>query len=169
MLCWLSAVVTQKVSIFVGSTCDTCINVPQPERAPFFNIPRSLASNKRDILCKTVRVPEETDRCLDLANTCDDFSNTSFSSSLTVCSTTPSSIDYQMCFSNITREMNNTKIHFLYSSTLGCPSTGRKVTSRLYIDSYEIIAQGTRTIIIAENIINQIICFPHIYRFRWNY
>ena len=126
----------------IGSTCPVCIDVPQPDRTPSFNIPRSV-SNKQDILCTVVRAPEERERCLNLTTTCDGFSQTSFVSSLTVCSTTPTTTDYRMCFSSVTKHMNNTKFHFFYSSSPRCPIIDRRVTSRLYIDSYEVIAQGT--------------------------
>ena len=126
----------------IGSTCPVCVDVPQPNSAPSFNVPRS-ASNKQDILCTVVRAPGEG-RCLDLNSTCDGFSQTSFASSLTVCSSNTSTTDYHMCFSSIMGHniLNNTKIHFFYSSSPFCSITTRRVTSRLYIDSYEIIAQG---------------------------
>lgn len=135
----------------IGSTCPVCVDVPQPNRAPSFNIP-STASDKRDILCTVVRTTEEG-KCLNLNATCDGFNETSFASSLTICSSTSSSTDYRMCFSSITEKMNNTKIHFFYSSSPFCPITSRRVTSRLYIDSYEIIAQGTYKHILSKMII----------------
>lgn len=135
---------TKRITQRIGNTCSVCVDVPQPEMAPFFSIRRS-ASNKRDSQCKAVRVPGEEDRCLDLVNNCDGFSETLFVSSLTICSSSSSTTNYQMCFSNVTEEMNNTRIHFFYSLSPPCQisTTGRRVASRLYIDSYEIIAQGT--------------------------
>ena len=140
----LYIVTTKSIEQMIGSTCQVCINVPLPDRTPSFNIPRSV-SNKQDILCTVVRAPEERGRCLNLTTTCDGFNQTIFASSLTVCSTTPSTTDYRMCFSSITKDMNNTKIHFFYSSSPRCTITDRRVTSRLYIDSYELFAQGTVT------------------------
>ena len=134
------AVATNSIELMIGSACPVCVDVPQPTRAPSFNIPRS-ASNKQDILCTILRGPGEG-RCLDLNSTCDGFSNTSFVSSLTICSSNTSTTDYRMCFLSIAGHMNNTKIHFFYSSSPFCSITSRRVTSRLYIDSYEIIAQG---------------------------
>lgn len=133
--------VTRKKHHYVGSTCPVCVSVPQPEKIPFFNIPHSPGSNRRDSLCKSVSA-DETGRCLDLASNCDDFSVSPLSSSVTVCSTTSSSIDYEMCFSNITNKMNGMKIHFFYSTRNVCPTIGTRVTSTLYIDSFEIMAQS---------------------------
>ena len=130
----------------IGSTCPVCVDVPRPNRAPFFNIPRS-ESNKQDILCTAVlRVGEGS--CLNLNSSCHGFSNTSFASSLTICSSNSSALNYRMCFSGITEHINNTKIHFFYSSSPDCPITDRRVTSRLYIGSYEIIAKGIHVAIV---------------------
>ena len=128
----------------MGRTCTfpTCVSVPQPDKAPFFNIPRSASITTNDTLCKAVRAMGETERCLDITTSCNDLADSPFSSSLSVCSSTPSSDDYQMCFRNITRGMNGTRIHFFYSISPPCDITGARVTYWQYIDSYEITIQG---------------------------
>lgn len=132
--------VTKKISgLNVGSTCQECVDVPQPQMAPNFNLPHSPGN---DIFCAVLRVPENLHRCLDLSSTCTGFTETIFSSSVTICSTNSSSDDYKMCFSNLTTEMNGTKVHFFYSEDLLCDTTSETETSRLYVDSYEIVVQG---------------------------
>ena len=131
--------VTKKIPrLVLGSTCQECINVPQPEKAPFFNLPLPPGN---DLLCTAVHVPNDMNRCLNLHSSCGGFADTIFSTSITICSTSSSSNDYQMCFSNITAEMNGTRIHFFYSTSTTCPSGN--VISRVYLDSYEIVVQGT--------------------------
>lgn len=138
------AVVTRQIpDLYIGRTCPVCINVLQPESTPFFNLPRS--NGERETLCKVIRQPDvPPDRCLDLAMSCPNFNDTRFSSSLTICSTDSSMTDYRMCFSNLSREINETKTHFFYSSQPVCTATGRRMASTLYIDSYDIIIQGTK-------------------------
>ena len=142
----MHTVVTRTIpDVFVGRTCPACVTIPQPDTAPFFNVPQGTGSNRHDSLCKAVRAPSETDRCLDLASSCDRFSDSPLSSSLTVCSSTVSTTDYQLCLRNVTRDMNGTKIHFYYTAKQPCSITSDRVTSSLYIASYEIIAQGKGT------------------------
>ena len=138
----INTVVTKSIELMIGNTCPVCVDVPQPDMTPSFNIPRS-ASDKQDALCTVVRRPGIDRRCLNLGISCAGLNQTLFASSLTVCSSNSSTTDYRMCFSSIGGHMNNTKIHFSYSSSPFCSITNRRVTSRLFIGSYEIIAKGS--------------------------
>ena len=127
------------ILIYEGSVCTNCvINVTE---ASYFALPRSPASNQTDILCEAVHTIGQTENCLNLSNHCggaEAFRSTIYSYSLEVCGNPE-----EVCFSNVTREMNNTKLHFFISESNACSSSLSGVAqSRLYIGSYNLITQG---------------------------
>ena len=127
--------------VFEGSTCRVCI-INVTAESYFFALPHSPSSMKADFLCLAVRLPTESEECLNLMQHCESpnstFSNTIYSSSLEVCGSPE-----EICFSNVTHEMNNTKLNFFISETNSCPvlPSGR-AESRLYTAHYNLITKG---------------------------
>ena len=151
-------VATSDIQVF-GSGC-TCIDVPEPERAPFLAIPRSPTSVEPDFLCIAVPHTYTVNQCNSLRNSCGENSaDFIFFQSIRICSDSTGT-QFKMCFTNVTAEMNNTTFHFYYSQSPRCAATGYKVQSKLYIASYKMITQGTTKL----EYRNLIIIIIHVFR-----
>ena len=139
--------VTNDIQVLVNEC--TCIDVPEPDKGTFAAIPHSPTSNMPDILCSAVpHSPNNTlDTCHDLQtlNQCGDgsFSTSIYSNSVKLCNDS-SGTQLKMCFTNISVEMNNTKIVFFYSLSPRCVATGSRAQSKLYVASYNIVVKGKK-------------------------
>ena len=139
--------VTNDIQVLV-SGC-TCIDVPEPDKGTFAAIPHSPTSNMPNFLCSAVlRSPNNTlDTCHDLKalNQCGDgsFSTSIYSNFVKLCNDS-SGTQLKMCFTNISVEMNNTRIHLFYSLSPRCVATKIKARSKLYVASYNIIVKGKK-------------------------
>ena len=152
--------VTNDIQVLV-SGC-TCIDVPEPDKGTFAAIPHSPTSNMPDFLCSAVpHSPNNTlDTCHDLQtlNQCGDgnFSTSIYSNSVKLCTdSSGTQFTHKICFTNISIEMNNTRIHFFYSLSPQCVAIESRARFRLYVTSYKIVVKGKKynIIILIVNIL----------------
>ena len=147
--------VTKDIQVLI-SGC-TCIDVPEPDKGTFAAIPHSPTSSAPDYLCSAI-LPDLTntsDQCYAL-NQCGDksFNTLIYSNSIKLCTNSSGTqFTHKMCFTNISVEMNNTRIHFFYSLSPQCVATGSKARSRLYVASYKIVVKGKKYNIITSIIL----------------
>ena len=139
---------TNELLLYEGSNdcINSCIEVPEEEKGPFMTFAASSTSSKSDIECQVVPSSFESiaiDQCLTLSNRCGGRSDESiYTDSIKICNI---SMRTNICFQNISREMNNTFFNFFYSQTPPCPSASTDMlrSTRVYIASYKIITVGT--------------------------
>ena len=136
--------------IRIHSEC-TCVDVPEPETSPYFAIPRFPTSVQPDIRCLAIPPARSIEQCHSLTNSCGDnnLDSSIYAQSIRICSDSTGT-KFKMCFTNVTAEMNNTRVHFYYSRSPRCPKTGYRVQSKLYIASYKIITQGRKAFTIND-------------------
>lgn len=121
-----------------------CVEVPERQRGTFMAIPLSPTSDKFDLDCQVViNERTETGQCIPLQNRCANrFTDSIYTNAIEICKF-PINNDH-VCFSNITREMDNTKFHFYYSLSFPC-------FSRVYIASYKLILEEGRSLNFVHN------------------
>ena len=104
----------------------TCVDVPPLTMGqtlvlalPFLP---AITGLEEDLLCPVHPLPGE--RCVDLLS-CHRFKDSAFANAITLCRTTTVNHDssLEMCFHNISNEMNGTRLHFFYSD-LNCHPEG---------------------------------------------
>ena len=117
----------------------SCIEVPPTNvgetlvlALPFLPADNGL---EEDILCPVH--PLNNEKCIDLLS-CNRFRESAYANSITICRTMKNSSTFEMCFQNVTKQLNETKAHFFYS-TLCVPSLK---SSRVYIKSLQIIVDS---------------------------
>ena len=139
-LSYIHAVVTKEVLFCWGDhfePCSPCIDVPplNERQTLILALPflPAVTGLEEDLLCPVHPLPDE--RCVDLLS-CNRFSKSSYSNSLTICRKSSNS-RLEMCFHNVTKEMNGTRLHFFYSD-LHCQPDAQLQSTRLYTESMQI-------------------------------
>ena len=128
----------------------TCIKIPPMNGGQTLTlvIPFRPVGNDfvQDLLCPIHPHLSTSDRCIDLLS-CNRFSETVYVKSITICKTVNSDSSWEMCFQNVTEEMNGTKLHFFYAD-LQCSPNGIPESSRTYTKSVQLITEGESIVII---------------------
>ena len=122
------------------SRTPTCVGVPALNKdqtliiaLPFLPVITGL---EEDLLCPVH--PLLGERCVDLLS-CKRFRESAYANCITICRTMNGDSSLEMCFHNITDEMNGTRLHFFYSDLHCRPNGIQPQSTRTYIKSIKLL------------------------------
>lgn len=132
----------QSESITSIPSC-TCVGVPplNGQQTLILALPVSVVDSaaEQDLLCPVHLLPGE--RCVDLLS-CNRFRESAYANSITICQTkkfNDHDLSLEMCFHNITENMNKTKVHFFYSDLQLTQQCYTPESTRTYIRSFQLL------------------------------
>ena len=144
MLLINSATTKDTIVLLSSKICDTCVDIPSStdmSGSLYIALPATSLDGVQTLADLSLICPLHglSNNCVNLSR-CDGFDSSMYKGSLTICK--DENMGLNMCFHNVARELNGTKLYFFYSN-LQCAVHGRPVATRRYTKSVQLVTEGT--------------------------